>query len=218
MKYIPLGLVLVGGFLRFEFLTEPLWIDEVLFYNFIANGSLQDFIPVWFFQVYGLFFDISNPFFLRLPFVLAGLGCVWAIWDCFEDKYVKTFSAAMMACFPLFVYWSAIARVYPFAWLFMILAFKRQWFSVPLILTTPLGLVGLNFFKGKERWGLYFGCAVLGVVMFLIRPDSGRNFLAWEFLSHAKRIWSLVIVSGLLHICQYIDAFRMGERIRFKKV
>lgn len=213
-NYIYLSvLVIIGGVLRLKYLFEPLWIDEVLFYNWVTNGTTQAFVPVYLVKLYSLIVDIKDPVLLRLPFLLCGLATIPSSWIMFKDKYVKIFIAATMACFPLFVFWSSIAKIYVFAWLFIILAWKWQRFYIPLILTTPLGLVGVNLFKLKKNWKIYLLCVGLVVVMFTLRTDTQRNFLKWEFLKHAKRIWTLLVVSGLMYFCQFIDNWRMGKRV-----
>ncbi|MFO7890731.1 MAG: hypothetical protein R6V04_10380 [bacterium] len=211
-------LIIIGALLRLKYLSLPFWIDEVLFYNWVTKTPKQAFFPVLLFKFYGLFVDLKNPVLLRLPFVAAGLGCISVVWFYFKNYYIRIFMATLMACFPLFVYWSAIAKIYVFAWLLIALAWKWKFFYILLALTTPVGVVGFNFFEIKKNYKIYLlSIGIIGL-LFIFRGDTERNFLDWRFMSHAKRIWSVFIFSAVMHIMQFIDTKRLGKGIRKKKV
>src|SRR5271169_278831 len=135
-------ITLVAGYLRFHGLgADPLWVDEVGFGYLVQNGGNQEFIPKWF----GQLFRLHSEFGLRFLPALCGTLTVPAIYFV-VDKY-KLESALFVAVFPLFVFWSRMARPYAVAGLFLVLSWRYWWMMIPAIMTTPIALVGVNIFK-----------------------------------------------------------------------
>ena len=181
-------------------LNKPLWIDEVLFYTWVTdNINQQEFIPLFISRALSHVVDIHNEFWLRLPFVLAGILCVGAIFLVKGTGNYALILAGFFAVFPPFVFWSQMARPYIFGSLFIILGYRWWYFYILGILTTPLSLVGLNLFKLKERYVAYIGLVILAWIMLQFRPDMDRGFNL-EFLYYAKRIWVLPFTVLLLYL------------------
>ena len=135
-------ITLIAGYLRFRGLgVNPLWVDEVGFGFLIQNGGNQEFIPKWFGQVFGL----HSEFGLRFLPALCGTLTVPALYFV-ADKY-KLESALFVAVFPLFVFWSRMARPYGVAGLFLVLSWRWWWMMIPAIMTTPIALVGVKLNK-----------------------------------------------------------------------
>jgi len=201
IKYIiPVLIVFFATLLRFWQLGgKPLWIDEVLFYQFVTEGSTQEFVPVFITKFLSNFVNIHNEFWLRLPFALAGILCVASIFLIKGINRDSIFLACVFAFFPLFVFWSRMARPYVFGSLFIILGYKWWPFYFLSVLTTPLSIIGLNLIEFKKRWPFYLIIILFAYFLLQIRPDIDRGFNL-EFLYNAKRIWVLPATIFFLYL------------------
>jgi uncharacterized membrane protein len=192
---LPLGVIaatLVGMCLRFINLdANPLWMDEAL----LGCGYLthQEFI--------GNLLVVHNDFWLRFPYALAGTLTIPAIYIVLKHK--NLWVCWFIAVFPLFVFWSRLARPYALAGLFVVLAWRWWWMMIPALLQTPAALLGLRFAKKFYVLGL----VVVAVCVYLVRPDSDGRFFDTSFLFYNPRIWYVPTLAGLLYLCDYLLPF-----------
>jgi len=191
-KIILLSVItLVAGYLRFNGLgVNPLWVDEAGFGFLIQNGGYQEFIPQWFGQLFGL----HSEFGLRFLPALCGTLTVPAMYFV-ADKY-KIESALFVAVFPLFVFWSRMARPYAVAGLFLVLSWRYWWMMIPAVMTTPIALIGVRF----NKWTL--GLIGIGVVLFFIRPDASRGW-SIALLEVSSRFWYLPAITLILYVTKW---------------
>lgn len=194
--------VILATILRFWQLEyKPLWIDEVLFYQFVTEGSNQEFVPVLITRLISSFVDIHSEFWLRFPFALAGVLSVVSIFLIKGVNRNTIIFACLFACFPLLVFWSRMARPYVFGSLFIILGYRWWPFYFLGVLTTPLSIIGLNLFELKKRWPFYLLIIVFAYFLLQIRIDIDRGFNL-EFLWNAKRIWVLPVTILFLYLLE----------------
>jgi hypothetical protein len=188
-------ITLLAGYLRFHALGDnPLWVDEVGFGFLIQNGGNQEFIPKWFGQLFGL----HSEFGLRFLPALCGTLTVPAIYFV-VDKY-KIESALFAAVFPLFVFWSRMARPYAVAGLFLVLSWRYWWMMIPALLTTPIALVGVRI----NKWTL--GFIGIGIVLFFIRPDAFRGWTIY-LIKTSTRWWYLPALTLTLYVTAWEKYF-----------
>ncbi len=191
MKYkvlLLLLITLIAGYLRFRGLgVNPLWVDEVGFGFLVQNGGNQEFIPKWFGQLFGL----HSEFGLRFLPALCGTLTVPAFY--FVANKYKFESALFVAVFPLFVFWSRMARPYAVAGLFLVLSWRYWWMMIPAVMTTPIALVGVRL----NKWTL--GLISIGVLFFFIRPDAFRGW-SISLLRVSTRWWYLPALTLILYI------------------
>ena len=142
---------------------------------------------------------LDSEVWIRLPFVLAGSLTVLAAYWVVPDKRFALAISIFVALCPLLSFWSGLARPYAFAGLFMVLGFRWWWFYPVAVLTTPISIVGLNLFRLKKFWWAYLVFILGAGILFMIRSDTNRNFLKWDFLIYAKRLWVLPVLSLAVH-------------------
>lgn len=181
-------ITLIAGYLRFRGLGDnPLWVDEVGFGLLVQNGGNQEFIPKWFGQLLGL----HSEFGLRFLPALCGTLTVPALYFA-ADKY-KLESALFAAVFPLFVFWSRLARPYAVAGLFLVLSWRYWWMMIPALMTTPIAVIGVKV----NKWMLPL--IILGVIFFFIRSDASRHWTT-HLLFISSRLWYLPALTSILYI------------------
>jgi hypothetical protein len=184
-------ITLIAGYLRFHGLgVNPLWVDEVGFGFLVQNGGNQEFIPQWFGQLFGL----HSEFGLRFLPALCGTLTVPAIYFVADEDKIE--SALFIAVFPLFVFWSRMARPYAVAGLFLVLSWRWWWLMIPALLTTPIALVGLRL----NRWTL--GLVGVGLLFFFIRPDAFRGWSLSQ-LGIFTRWWYLPALTLILYTTKW---------------
>ena len=191
-KIIVVSLItFAAGYLRFTGLgAHPLWVDEVGFGFLVQNGGNQEFIPKWFAQLFGL----HSEFGLRFLPALCGTLTVPALYYV-ADKY-KLESAMFVAVFPLFVFWSRMARPYAVAGLFLVLSWRYWWMMIPAVMTTPIALVGVRL----NKWTI--GLIGIGVLFFFIRPDAFRGWSISQ-VEIFPRWWYLPALTCILYITKW---------------
>lgn len=110
-------------------------------------------------------------------------------------------AAFAIAIFPVFAFWSATARPYCIAGFFVLLGWRWWPFYILALLSTPFSILGVNLFRLKRRkyWIIYTALGVAAIVLFQVRPDSGRGFFDAGFLFHAKRLWYIPLLSVVMH-------------------
>ena len=185
-----LVITILAGVLRFLGLgSEPLWVDEALFAFWVRDGgNVQEFLPVW------IALDTSE-FGLRFFSALCGTLTIPAVY--LVTKNIK--ASLFVAVFPLFVFWSQMARPYAIAGLFVVLGYRYWWVYVAAILSTPIAAVGMNI---KHPWYVLAALVLFAAWMFFLREDSGR---AWHFsmLLNHTRFWYVPILAGVLYWSDY---------------
>jgi len=211
MRKLLIVVFIIGLLIRLQNISRPFWIDEVLYMNYIESWRPQEFITVGIGKVLCMV-GLNSEIWIRMPFVVAGSLTVLVVYWVIGDKRYGLAAAAFVALCPLFTFWSGFARPYAFAGLFMVLGF-RFWWAYPIALfTTPISAVGLNLFKIKKDRMLYLLFIIVAIVLFKIRPDSGRNFFDGRFLIHAKRLWVLPVLSLVVHAGYFLSEKSQGIR------
>lgn len=185
---------LLGAFLRFNHLTlQPIWMDEAL----LGGGFLkqQEFI--------GNLLVVHSDFWLRFPYALAGTLTIPASFYVIKNKQIAIIAAFFIAVFPLFVFWSRLARPYALAGLFVVLAWRYWWFMFPAILTTPAALLGWHISK---RYWQFAALAALAFFLYYIRHDvqGGSDFINIHFLSTNPRTWYVPLLICILYFSDYL--------------
>ena len=188
-------MTLFAGYLRFRGLdVHPLWIDEGGFGFLVQNGGNQEFIPKWI----GQLFRLHSEFGLRFLPALCGTLTVPAIF--FVADRHKLESALFVAVFPLFVFWSRMARPYAVAGLFIVLSWRYWWMMIPALVTTPIALVGVRL----NKWTI--GLIGIGALFFFIRPDAFRGWSITQLVVFT-RWWYLPALTLILYITKWQDFF-----------
>lgn len=195
-------ITLYGGFLRFNGLGKrPLWIDEALYAFWVRDGGYsQEFIPIWFGQLIGA----ESEFALRLCSALCGTLTVFAVWYVTRNLWATGF----VAVFPLFVFWSQMARPYAVAGLFIVLGWRWWWFYIPALMTTPVAIAGVRVTKSRLK--LVIALFALALVFFLIRPDVSRGWTL-EMLVYHSRLWYVPTLAGVLYLSDFVERKRKHQ-------
>jgi len=182
----------LGGYLRFSQLGNPLWIDEVLFIDYL--DFRQEQIP-------RLLLSIFNGEWVRLPYALAGtLMIPIAFFAVLEDDVSPALCVALfVAVFPLFVFWSTLARPYILGAMFAALGWRWRGGYILALLCTPLAILGFHI----KDWKWIAVGVVICFGLFALRPDTDRSFLDPDFLINARRIYVPLVLGAVLHIGLY---------------
>lgn len=189
----------LGGYLRFNNLgVEGLWIDEALFGFWIKGGfPTQEFVPVFI----GKLFHLNTEFGLRSISAISGTLTIPAIYFCLSNKDNKMAASLLVAVFPIFVFWSRMARPYALVGLFIVLGWRYWWVYSLAILTTPISLIGVRFIKQKKF--VIIGAVITAIFLYLIREDAGRAWTFKQFLVSTR--WHYVPI--LVFILYFFDYF-----------
>jgi hypothetical protein len=201
--YILLLITFIGAMLRFWDLgSNPLWIDESLFAWWQKYSMfLQEFPPIIIANV----FQFESEFWLRFMFALAGTLTIPAIYLVVKNHKLEV--SIIVAIFPLFVFWSRMARPYAFAGLFLVLGWRWWYFSIISILTTPFSLLGVKVWK-QNKW-VVLSLLALTLFMYFIRPDSGAEKTVFEYRT---RLLYLPALALLLYITEYNWNYKIFKR------
>ncbi len=204
IRYFAWAVFALGAYLRMARLASaPLWIDEALFASWAKGIPRQEFLTVMIAKLLP-----ESEFFLRLPVALCGSLTVLFFYYCTGGGWKSMYGSALVAVFPIFVFWSRVARPYAVAGLFVVLGWRWWGFYAVAVLTTPVALLGINIVKLKEkrfRW-IYGALVVLAGVVYVMRPDVTHvgAFFDLSFLVNEKRIWYVPLLTCLLYCCTYI--------------
>lgn len=175
-----------------------MWIDEVLFGVWVRDGGYsQEFIPIWIAQIFGA----HTEFGLRALSATCGTLTVPAVYWVTR----RWESALLVSVFPLFVFWSRMARPYAVAGLFVVLAWKHWAWYIPALLTTPVSLIGVRVTKRflVEKWYWVALLAIGALVFFFIRPDWERfDFGYWKH----SRLWYIPALAGVLYLSEFVES------------
>lgn len=195
-----------GGLLRFWDLdVNPLWIDEAFFAQLVKSGRLKQEYPT-FLLSYWLNFD--SEFWLRFISALSGTLTIPAVYLVLKKNKLE--AAIFVAIFPLFIFWSRLARPYAFAGLFMVLGWRWWYCNIIGILTNPLAILGTRIRKAIPLIILL----IITLFIFFIREDVGEmsygvrmlylpllaGVLYLTFLSHSKKIFVVLTVTSLFFL------------------
>lgn len=143
MKYTILFIAtLIGAYLRFKGLGDNgFWIDEAFFAFMVKQKPIQEYTTVFLAKL----FNLSSEFELRSISAIAGTLTIPLFYFVLKEKKYALYASFLVAVFPLFVFWSQMARPYAFAGLFVVLGWRYSWFYFVAILTTPIAFVGVRF-------------------------------------------------------------------------
>lgn len=184
----------LGGALRFIDLgSNPIWIDESLFANWSHSAEFVQEYPT---LIIANLFGFQSEFWLRFMFALAGTLTIPAVY--FVVKKHKIEASIIVAIFPLFIFWSRMARPYAFAGLFLVLGWRWWYFSIISILTTPFGFLGVRFWKQKTIIILLL--TAIALIVYLERPDAGADK---PVLIYRTRLLYLPLLTLLLYVTEY---------------
>ncbi len=192
-------LTLIGAYLRFYNLgTRPLFCDEA-YVGLWTRGQMtyQEIFPVFILKL----FNPTSDYGLRFLYALCGTLTIPAIWYILKDG--KLFAALLVTIFPIFVFWSKLARPYAIAGLFIVLGWKWWQFYILALLTTPISLIGIKLFKQKKY--VFVGAILIAGISYFLRPDVGKkqvNFL--DFFWQSSRFFYLPAIVFLLYFFDYI--------------
>ena len=199
-EYSILVLVtLIGGYLRFHNLgLNPLWHDEAFFAMTVRDGIWrQEFIT----HLIASIFNLNTDYSLRFVSALAGTLSIPAIY--YVLKKNQLLAVFFMAFFPIFIFWSQVARPYAVAGLLIILSWRWWWLMIPAIMTTSISIVGLKF---KQKKWIIFALLIFTAISFYIRPDYDRN-IPFSFILKSTRWYYLIAISFILYSCDYFIPF-----------
>jgi hypothetical protein len=206
------AITVLAAVLRFRNLgAAPLWIDEALLAA-MAQGHAtvrQEFPYVWTLRVFERVVTLDE-FSLRFMAALLGTLTVPAFyWMLRRQSYALPLSL-FIATFPLFVFWSRMARPYAFAGFFVVLGWKYWPSHLLAILTTPTAIIAtidwgsIRHRKSLVRYAILV--AASAGVLFL-RPDVGKGGFDWRIVIDAPRqwprLWYIPCISDLFHLGKY---------------
>lgn len=191
-------ITIIGAFLRFYQLDlRPFFVDEALFGLWVREAGLpsQEWIPI----LLGKLMP-DTEIGLRWWFALAGTLTIPAMY--FVTK--KNSAALLVAIFPLFIFWSRMARPYAIAGLFIVLGWRWFWFYIPALLSTPVALTGIKFIK--QKWFVTLSVIAIAVILFYLRPDTERftNTSGLEMWLYSSRFWYIPALAIILYFYEFI--------------
>jgi len=184
----------VGAYLRFHF--ENFKTDRVMPLPRVAAAMVVHGLGV-----------APSLFWIRVPYALCGILCVWAFFrfgTALYDRRLGLVLAAFVAVNPYCVYWSRVAHVYAFMLCFMTLSLAFvQGLIRSLLSGKPPGrldAVGaivatiLASYSHMAPWPLCFSLwsAYIGLAIFWRRKKAGRAHLFWSLLGGG--IWALTLL------------------------
>lgn len=188
-------ITLFGAYLRFQNLDRPLWVDEAIFAFMVRDGAYQEYLAVW---LTSLWFD-GGEWSLRFLFALSGTLTIPAVYYVSRDLW----ATALVSVFPLFVFWSQMARPYAFVGLLVVLSWRWWWLIIPAVFTTPIALAGFDF----SKWRRLLWLVPLGAVMYLVRPDAGRE---WSLTLDHTRWFYVPSLALVLWVSRYVHSRSAG--------
>ena len=200
-------------FLRFYDLgAKGLWIDEALFAFMIKEGNyIQETVPVFIGHILGL----HSEFWLRSISAFFGTLTIPAIYIVVKER--KLSAALIVAIFPLFVFWSRMARPYALAGFFVVLGWRYWWFYILALLTTPISIFGIRLvnwkLSKKTKIIISLVMLILVAIIYLIRPDAGRHWTIYQIFQ-SSRWYYVPCLAALLYIFDWL--LPMADR-RFAK-
>src|ERR1039457_868696 len=202
-EILLLVITIVGTFLRFYNLgLQGLWIDESLFAFWVKQGNYtQEQVPVFIGHIFGL----SSEFLLRSISAFFGSLTIPAIYHVVNKR--KLSASLLVAVFPLFIFWSRMARPYAVAGFFVVLGWRYWYFYILALLTTPISVIGIRLvnwkFSKRTKMIIAIAAVVIVAVIYLIRPDAGRH---WTFqqVFKSSRWWYVPFITVMLYIFDYL--------------
>ena len=190
-------------FLRFYDLgAKGLWVDEALFAFMVKEGNyIQETVPVFISNILGF----HSEFWLRSISAFFGTLTIPAIYIVVKER--KLSAALIVAIFPLFVFWSRMARPYALAGFFVVVGWRYWWAYIPALLTTPISLVGIRFVNwkltGRTKILIALSILIAVAVIYLVRPDAGRHWTIQQVF-HSSRWFYVPFIAVLLYIFDYL--------------
>jgi hypothetical protein len=212
-RYIFLSIIfLLACFLRFSELGKyGFFIDECLFIGMTQHISTQELVP----SLIGQLTDTNDEFSTRFPFALAGSLTVLALYWVIKDKKIALVLALFYSVFPLFVFWSRLARPYAFAGLLVVLAWKYPKVMLLAVFCTPIAFIGVNLTKINEHWKLYLSFLIVMIIIYFLRADYARGHWNIQTVLYSTRWWYLPSLVGMLYCAefyQYLCKLRIDRK------
>lgn len=198
MKHLIIPITLLGAYLRFNELgLRPLFVDEALFALWVTgNFPMQEWLPILLTKLMP-----KTEYGIRFLFALSGTLTIPAIY--YVVKHQKLLASLIVAIFPVFVFWSKMARPYAMAGLFIVLGWRWFWFYIPALLCTPVALLGVKIIK--QKWFIPVIAFLFALLLFYFRPDTERftNQAGLEMWLYSSRFWYLPALALLLYIFEF---------------
>ena len=182
-----------------------LWIDEALFSFYIREGTTQEFPTVYL----GMLFGLQSEYGLRMLSVIPGIMTIPMMFVVLKNKWSGVIAAIIVSVFPLFVFWSRMARPYAFAGLFIVLGWRWAWCYVIAIATTPISLLGIRVVRQNKY--VLIGAFVIAVTLFYFREDAGRDWTI-PMLLNSPRFFYLPLLVLVLYVSEYYKEFYLWLR------
>lgn len=197
----------LGAVLRFVDLGDnPLWIDEAIFAVWSNEYKLIQEYPTIFIAH---LFNFQSEYWLRFMFALAGTLTIPAIYLVVKNHKLE--AAALVAVFPLFIFWSRMARPYAFAGLFLVLGWRWWYFSIVSIFTTVISFIGVRFHKQKI-W-IIAVLFVVAAISFANKENTQMNIYA---ITNYSRLFYLPLLALLLYATEYKLDFTLYKKVTVK--
>ncbi|NLH52903.1 MAG: glycosyltransferase family 39 protein [Bacteroidales bacterium] len=158
-------------------------VREVIQYGIRPDGhpAFTQLLLYFWTMVFGL-----NPFWVRLPFVLAGIASIWLVWRVGKEWFHEPaglFSALFLAVLPYPILYSHLARPYSFGLLFTLLT-ALFW--------------GRYFLLKQNQPGILAGfalSAVLGMYTHYFSFMMSGLFILAGFLFITRQNWKSYLIS-----------------------
>lgn len=228
-KLIVLIFIVLAGFgMRisgdyYEWIDEVLFINNQNFYNQygliegIGMTEGREMVP----STICYFLGIDTVFKARWLAIIAGTLCSLAIFFISKNKTYGLIGAFFIAVCPLLIYWSEFIRPYTIAALFVILGYRWKFWYYPAIFTTPMAIIGINWYELKSRKTFYIILAIISIV-FYQQMSQVSQFNHWRdfgFIISARRIWVIPVVSLVCHlVCMPDDRKQRLQRLPVRLV
>lgn len=206
---ILISITFIGAVLRFWDLgVNPLWVDESLFAYWSTESMFVQEYPA---IILANLFGFQSEFWLRFMFALAGTLTIPAIYLVVKNHKLE--AAIIVAIFPLFIFWSRMARPYAFAGLFLVLGWRWWYFSFVSILTTPFAFLGVKIWK--QKYWIIGILLITALIVYFNRPDAGAGK---NIFIYRTRLLYLPLLVLLLYITERNWNFRIIKGLNFKLV
>ena len=205
--------LVIGGFLRFWNLGGlPFWCDEAFFAtNIYRLEAHQEYLPGLIAHIFG----VSNEFWTRFPFALAGTLTIAAVYWVKPSRWSALVSL-FVAVFPLFVMYSRMCRPYSMAGLFLAVSWKMaeepyppnwrfRWIAYLAGLCTPTAFIGIDFIRLSRFWKFGVVLVVFMASMLFMREDLDRpGFLTLQMFINSPRLWYVPLLALVLYFTFYL--------------
>ena len=208
LDYKPNQLILImfaialGAYLRLYNLgLPPLWCDEAILATRIHDFEInQEQIPA----ILSYLVGVNDEFHTRLPYAITGILTIAAIYFIRPSKW-SLLASIFVAVFPLFVFYSRMARPYVMAGLCVVLGWRWVYWNIPVVFITPTALSGIDLIKLWKNKIFYIILAALALGLLLVRRDiSDPKFFTWDMFKGGPRFWYVPALAIILYLVYYV--------------